>query len=417
MKSKVVVSAIDQGLLSAFNFGLNLVLIKFWTPALFGVYSILFTLTFVFISLQNALINTPYSVLVPARENPASLRQTLSWGNVLFLIALAVGCTLLQMVPGLNQSYVSPALVSLFFVIRLLREYFRCRWSAELELMPVLWADLAFVLLFTLGAGLLWWQLGWANVSLTQLLWLLCISQLLSLAYMMAKELPLLQPLGWRQLATQYAPVWQQSRWSLVGVSTTEIQNRGYIFVVGLLFGSTMVGFIQAGRVFFGPLNIITSAWTRVAKPTLARLNAQGKQEAFQKLVRQGLIGFLLFNLLFSLALYLFWPLLDAYLFSDDYRNVGWVTLQWAIVTLLFHLRATGSAAIQAQNRFKPLAKATLWGALFSLSSLVLIGLTGGGAWVVVSVIIGEAVAFGYVLRLLQRPRQEPIAQGVTNDN
>ncbi|BDY04593.1 hypothetical protein [Ferrimonas sp. YFM] len=417
MKTKVVVSAIDQGLLSAFNFGLNLALIKFWTPALFGVYSILFTLSFVFISFQNALINTPYSVLIPARENPDPLRRTLSWSNILFLIALAVLCTLLQMVPGLSQPYASSALVTLFFVIRLLREYFRCRWSAELELMPVLWADLAFVSLFTLGAGLLWWQLGWANVSLDQLLWLLCISQLLSLGYMLVKEVPLLQPMNWRQLASHYAPVWQQSRWSLVGVTTTEIQNRGYIFVVGLLFGSTMVGFIQAGRVFFGPLNIITSAWTRVAKPTLARLNAEGKQDAFQKLVRQGLIGFLLFNLLFSLALFLFWPLLEAHLFSDDYQNVGWVTMQWAIVTLLFHLRATGSAAIQAQNRFKPLAKATLWGALFALSSLALIGLTGGGAWVVVSVNIGEAVAFGYVLRLLQRPAQQPIAQGVTNDN
>ncbi|TKB48193.1 hypothetical protein FCL40_13785 [Ferrimonas sediminicola] len=416
MKTKVMVSAIDQGLLSAFNFGLNLLLIKFWTPAMFGVYSILFTLGFVFISLQNALINTPYSVLIPARKNPDALRRALSQGNLMFLVSLALLCLLLQLLPGFNQSYASPLLITLFFVVRLLREYLRCRWSAELDLMPVMWADMAFVMLFALGGAWLWWQQGWGDFSLNQLLWLLCMSQLLSLCYLLAKEVPLLRPLGWRRLARVYAPVWQQSRWSLVGVTTTEIQNRGYIFVVGLLFGSAMVGFIQAGRVFFGPLNIITSAWTRVAKPTLARLNAEGNQGAFFRLVRQGLLGFTLFNLLFGLTLWLFWPLMDRHLFSHEYHGVGWVTLQWAIVTLLFHLRATSSAAIQAQNRFKPLAKATLWGAAFALTTLAIIGLTHGGEWVVLSVILGEAVAFGYIIKLLQPQPPLPLSPRVTHD-
>ncbi|WP_028111732.1 lipopolysaccharide biosynthesis protein [Ferrimonas kyonanensis] len=407
MKTQVIVSTVDQGILSAFNFALNLALIKLWQPAEFGVYSIVFMLSYVLISLQNALINTPYSVLVPASDNPDHLRSTLSLSNGLFLVSLTLICYALLHLPLLQQDFSGNLAITTFFAIRLLREFLRCRWSSELILMPVLVADLLFVVFFLVLMGIWQSQHPLHQFSLEHLLWFLSLSQLLGMVYLLKQEFPLFTLTRWSALPRHYAPIWDQSRWSLVGVITTELQNRGYIFIVGLAFGPTVVGFIQAGRVFFGPLNIITSAWTRIAKPTLAKLHAQGERQQFQTLTNQGALGFLLFNLVFGVLLWLAWPWLQPQLFGDQYAGIGFVVAQWAIATLLFHLRSTYSAAIQAQNRFKPLAMATIWGASLSLGILTILALAQASNWVIFTVIFGEIVAFGYIL-LLFAPQLQP---------
>ncbi|WP_298445071.1 hypothetical protein [uncultured Ferrimonas sp.] len=397
----MTISMIDQGLISAFNFAINLALIKWWSPEAFGVYSIVFTLSFALISFQNALINTPYAVLVPASKQPQALRHTLTISNLLFLVLIALACQLLQQLPLLQQSHSGATAITVFFVTRLLREYLRCRWAAELKLGHVLIVDALFVLLFGLAcAG---WAIlyDWQTLRLSTLLWLMSLCQILGSAHLLWLEWHLLRQAQWRNLFSQYAPIWRQSRWSLVGVTTTELQNRGYIFVVGVLFGATVVGFINAGRVFFGPLNIVTSAWTRVAKPTLARLFGDNDTNRFYRILNQGLMAFILFNLLFSGLLWLMWPWVNQYLMADNYAGVGWVTAQWALATLVFHLRATASAAVQAQNRFKPLALTTLWGAGFATLALLIIGWLGQSEWVVLSVILGEAVALLLVFKLL----------------
>jgi len=62
MKKRIFLSTVDQGLLSVLNFSINIFLIKIWSTEYYGVYSIIFALCIVQTGLQNALINTPYSV-------------------------------------------------------------------------------------------------------------------------------------------------------------------------------------------------------------------------------------------------------------------------------------------------------------------------------------------------------------------
>lgn len=406
MRKQVAYSLIDQGFLSAFNFALNLLLVRYWKPSEFGLFAILFSLGFIFTGLQNALVNTPYSVWVPAAESRTKanlLRQSLAQTNVLLIIVILLPLTLLLSLQAIPLEITNPLALPAYYGATLIREYLRSRWTVEMQLSRVLLIDLVYLTSFCLIAICCLWLNGIASFQLEQLLWSLASAQLIGASLLLVDEFRLLKRSTLSLWLSQYKPIWQQSRWAVVGVSTTELQNRAYVFVVGAFFGTAAVGFIQAGRLLFGPLNIAVSAWTRVAKPTLAKLWGQHEAAKFLTLSHHGVLGFIVFNLLFSCALWLAWPLISQHVYGDKYVGVEVVVTQWALVTLVFHVRSVYSAAVQASIRFKQLAFATIAGGLVSLITLLLICLFGDSFWSVSSIIIGEAIACIYVFNLLPK--------------
>ncbi|MFI3245038.1 MAG: hypothetical protein R3Y10_00925 [Ferrimonas sp.] len=396
MKTQVIQSTVAQGLLSGFHFILNLLLIRWWAPAQFGLFALIFTAGFALCSIHNALINTPYSVCVPARTEPQLLRQTFAWANILFLLGFGGLIWGLLHLPILTTPLLSSELICLYFVTRINREYLRSRWASELQLMPMLTADAAFVGLSLLG--LYGYQ---SALTISQLLGLLTLTQVLSCSYLLWHEGQLLQRPSFGNMVREYQQVWPQSRWGLVGALSTELQNRGYVIAVSALFGNGAVGLLQAGRVFFGPLNIVASAWTRIAKPTMAKLHSQQQDRAFIRILNQGLMAFFIFNVLFGLLLWGLWPWLQSYLFEQRYLNIGWITAQWGVVNLLFHLRSTASTALQAQHQFKPLALTTVWGTTVAFIILGVVGWLGDQQLAISAVIFGEATALLLVFWLL----------------
>ena len=66
MKRRLALSVGDQAVISAFNFALNLLLIKLWTPEDFGLFAIVAAAALFTTMIQNAVINTPLAVHLPA---------------------------------------------------------------------------------------------------------------------------------------------------------------------------------------------------------------------------------------------------------------------------------------------------------------------------------------------------------------
>ncbi|MEO8411787.1 MAG: hypothetical protein ABI478_14565, partial [Propionivibrio sp.] len=83
---KLVFSISDQALVSAFNFALNLLLIKLWSPQDFGVFAIVAATSLFAIMLQNALVSTPLAVHLPATADAGEqdlLRRVFGAANLL----------------------------------------------------------------------------------------------------------------------------------------------------------------------------------------------------------------------------------------------------------------------------------------------------------------------------------------------
>ena len=75
------IAAIDQGMLSALNFIVQIILIKTLPKYEYGYYSVAFAIILYLVSLQNALINTPMVVLLAGKKEPK--KKTIS---VLYIV-------------------------------------------------------------------------------------------------------------------------------------------------------------------------------------------------------------------------------------------------------------------------------------------------------------------------------------------
>lgn len=404
MKSKLILSVVDQALVSAFNFGLNLYLIKVWSVEEYGLFAIVSATAIFATMIQNAVINTPLSVHLPVAStaiDKALLLRVFSATNfsLTILVMIASWGGLLLWLGASQMALVIGA--SAYICTQFLREYYRSLLAVEGRLGILLLSDAAYVGLAITGLGYLHWREQDRMISM-----LLTILGGTGLIAMLHHLVPIRVP-SLRNLPAEMISVFSKQmpeiRWSLLGVLTTDIQNRGYLFVAAAVFGPASVAQLQAGRIFFGPLNLLTSAWARVVRPQLAAQIGEGKLGLFSSVLKRAVWSFAIFNIFFLLALSLAWPYLSALVFSEKYEGLGILVAGWGVANLLFQIRACLGTGVQALRRFRDLTLATISGAIVSAALLALACMAEEAKWLIASVIGGECVAVIVVIRILRR--------------
>ena len=419
MRRQVAISIVDQGLISAFNFGLNLLLIKVWNPQEYGSFGIIMAVGFLLTGIQNAMVNTPASVMLPTATpglNKQQLRTLFAVVNLLICLLAFASSYLFCLVPGLGFQQQTITAIGLYLSSSLFREYLRNRAIVNRKLVMLLCDDGFFVYLAIVAILYTYYFVDPAMPNLAFCLTALAVVNLVVSLPALYGEIKAVLQSPWHCCKTLFPGVWEEASWSLVGVATTEAQNRGYIFVVGAFFGTSAVGVLQAGRVFFGPLNLITSAWGRVARPHLSVLAEQSNSGGFYRLLRISIFSFIVVNVIFSVALWLAWPYLNQHFFGEQYAGVELTVILWAVATLVFQIRSVSGIGVQACRLFKQLALTTVLGAVISMGVLAAVCLEGLSEWSVVSVIAGEVVAslsIFYILATAKLPKVIEVARGI----
>lgn len=421
MKRRLALSVGDQAVISAFNFALNLFLIKLWTPENFGLFAIVAAAALFTTMIQNAVINTPLAVHLPPvadTDERALLRRVFSAANGLLalLVLLLSGGGLFLWLGTAQLALVGGA--TLYMGSQFMREYTRGLLATEGRLGALVGVDIAYVVLSSaaLAAAYVFAGGQWQTVAV--FLMALSAAGLLSIAaHVVPRQWPVLAALP-GEMRLVFARQQHEIRWSLLGAVTTDIQNRGYIFVAAAFFGPVVVAHLQAGRIFFGPLGLLTSAWARVARPQLAMLLGRGDVTHFNTLMKRALWVFVAFNVLFMLGLWLAWPYLSALVFSDKYKDLGFLVAAWGVANIAFQIRSCLSIGVQALRRFRELTMATLFGALVSVALVALACAVNESTWLIASVIGGECVAVLVVIRILRRPAAaEPIVAPLNDES
>lgn len=405
MKRNLAFSIVDQAVVSIFNFALNLAFIRLWSPEDFGLFAIIAAISLFTTMVQNAVINTPLAVHLPlaaSTREKAVLRRVFSAANLLLTLLVLI-LSLIGLTGWLGASGMELA-ASFYMGTQLLREYYRGLLAVEGKLRTLLATDAVHVLLAAgVLSGLHWFgATQWQTVSVCLLV--LGCSGFLTIA-------PLLVPGRWPELGSSpgemvavFAPQAHEIRWSLLGAVTTDIQNRGYVFVAAAVFGPATVAHLQAGRIFFGPLGLLTGAWSRVARPQLAKLMGQGNALRFDAVLQKALWSFIAFNILFMASLWMAWPYLSSLVFGSKYRDLGLLVAGWGMASLAFQIRACLSVGVQALRRFRELTMATILGALLAVAFVVLACALDQSTWLMASVIGGECMAIVVVIRILRQP-------------
>ncbi|MBT3069816.1 hypothetical protein KKP04_02905 [Rhodomicrobium sp. Az07] len=412
MRKSIFYSVVDQAALSAFNFALAFALIRVWSdnPEVFGVYSMVFAGALALTSVQNALINAQFTILRPKATSESDEATLLSmFWTVNVAVVLGAMLLMFAAILATGGHLALAASAAAYVSATLLREYTRSLHFSNMNVRAVLALDC-----ISLGISIVLMAAAYAfgpPLGLPILFAILATGLVVASALAVGGQRAHYRILANRETATFYRDVWRKhSFWALMGVLTSEFQQRGYVFVVAAAFGAGSVALIQAAALLFRPIQLVTHAWGKLARAVLADHLAKGdvaRARAFT-LASFAVLGVLF--LAFSAALALGWPFISETLFRGRYTDLGGIVVLWGMAAAV--IMATGIFSLEAQTlmRFKELSFGAVLGALVCAAVLAVVVVVGDFRASVLAVIAGQLAFFVVVLRLLPRTASVPAA-------
>jgi O-antigen/teichoic acid export membrane protein len=392
MRNAVLLSIVDQALLSAFNLVLNLVFIAFATPSEFGRFAFVQAGTFFATSAQNALVVMPLNYLLPGRpaeEADARLAMLTSVNLALTALVLPAGFALGMAVEA--DATLSLAILAYFAVV-MVRDYARNTLVVQGRIDLTLIFDVIAVVVAS-GLAAVFWRLvrpeaavlgGLAGGNL--------VSHLVCRVDAKTDLRRFFAHLG------AYRRVWRDTRWALQGALQNEVAVRGWVFLVERMRDTASLGILNAGRVAISPLLLIASAWARVARPRLVAELHRDRPDRIRRLLWTGGGIVLAVSLAYGLALVVAWPFIEDLALRRRYGDMGTIVACWWLYALAVGLTSVLSAFMEAQRRFRALAVTSFVGGLSTI--VLLFVLLRAGCSIGTAVLALAGIGFGEFVAL-----------------
>jgi O-antigen/teichoic acid export membrane protein len=399
LRKSVGIALVDQAVLSLFNLGLNLMLIALAAPSEFGRYIYASAVVLVFTSLQNALVTTPLAVLIPGRperEQADVLHGLLSF-DVPFRVVCAMVAPVLCLLTDHSLDFLLMVAVSTFSVLG--RETWRSVALSFEDPAECLRIDVLAVVTSVLATAVLWFALKPAVACLAGIAAGNFAGALLAGGGRAPRgRLPV------RQALSNYrARFWSDTRWSLLGAGTTEVQYRSYVFMLEWFRITATLAAVQAGRLLLGPLTLVVGAWGKVARPAMARKLAAGDTRGMMRITATGMVYVLSVGAVYCLMLYLLWPLAEQFIFKGRYPEVGAMTVAWAGYMMVVIAHMVLSVPLQAAMKLKELAWVTIVTAAVTVLALLCLAFPVPPVFAVIAMTVGEVIALAWILVLVVR--------------
>jgi O-antigen/teichoic acid export membrane protein len=386
MNRSVLLSIVDQAMISAFNLVLNLAFISFASPAQFGRFAFVLAGTFFASSAQNALVIMPLNYLLPGRaaaEADARLSMLTSANLALTLLVLPAGVGLGLLVDA------DPLLISAiaaYFLTVMIREYARNIMVVKGRIHRTLIYDAAAIVFSALTAPVLW---RWTEPEAA----VLAALTIGNLASFCVCRFDLKTDLGRLpgHLAA-YREIWRDTRWALQGALQNEVMVRSYVFLVERMRDTAALGRLNAGRVALSPLLLIGSAWCRVARPRMVEALHRDEVSGIAGILASGLAITVGATVLYGLVLVLAWPIIEGYAFRHRYGDMETTVFYWWIYAAALGPTSVMSALMEARRQFRVLAAIGFGCAVLILVAISGVLVAGFDASAAVLVLAGVAV-------------------------
>jgi O-antigen/teichoic acid export membrane protein len=353
--TKTTLAVIDQGLLSAVNFFVSVVLIKNTAKTEYGYYAIAFAALMLFISVQNAVVTTPLTVLLPSKK-PAEKKEYISSllsGQYAFLLPLSFIFLLVVVAGRFLAIDTLKTRIALAFIVAvlgvLLREFLRACLFAVYRAGRVLVVDTVYVLVYVSAIGLLSLT---RSVSVALVLILMGVSavaaSLMSSGFIEWRS-------RWPSIKKSYSENWLFGRWALAGVVISHVQNYAYLYLLGALLGSTAVADVSASRLLLMPLVLV--GWGKVALPLGARLHGEKRVADFFKIQMAAAVAFVIVIQLYVFLVNRFAPLLGSLVLTDKYLDALEFATLWGAIFSVGFVALCASFGLQAMKQFKAITQ------------------------------------------------------------
>jgi O-antigen/teichoic acid export membrane protein len=409
-----------EGLQSGFHFALNLILIRVLSVYDFGLFAIVFVLGGIALSYGNALVSIPATVHMPRLKSPGAV----NYQDVVFSsIALVISAGIASIVAAglwLTVGHAAEALAGGAFIgLWTFRNHVRSVLFARHTVVKATMSDFSYAASgILLVAGLLWIGADFHNVTAV-----FCVLVIANLAaIVVALRAPGRRPrVSFRRSVWQrYRAIWPDLVWSLIGVTTWNIQGQAMMFLVAAIAGPAAYAPVAAGIVLFSPLRPAISAVVNVFRPDFVSALADGRYRRVTVTLYTVSAIIVLSCLAVGVCIWLGWPLLQAHVFGAKFANASMpliVTLA-GLSALIYKTYYVPLTLVQAAGQFKPVAIATTLGGIVGLGTVSILLATASVAWSLAGVVAGEAACGTYLwvaaLRILRlRTSHAPVRRQV----
>lgn len=408
-------SLIDQAILSASNFLIGLVFIKFATKHEYYAFSQIIGYNALTIALQAALINTTALTLLPQKhEVPRAEAARVFFGLQLVLsigLALLGGIAIWMLPQSISMDEVSVQLafaMGLLVLATWLREFLRNIQFINMRADLCLRNDLIYVTVLVAGIGSLVF-LG--NVKADSMLLIIGgVGVVTGLVWSLVAGIkPVVTWGAWRAL---WQEVWPLARWSLPAGIVAWAFGNGYLLIGARMVGPEATAEIVAAKLFTAPLGMLFLSWANIFRPKVSLAITQGEVSGVGKLTRLSMVGVVLIVVVYCGALTLAYPALETYVLGEKYKGLRADIAWWGLFFLASGMSGVCNGVLLAGGRFRQSFYAAAASSVVSIGSMTALAWFFGKDGLMIGVILGEA-SYAAVLYLGMRAmlKQVPAEQ------
>jgi O-antigen/teichoic acid export membrane protein len=350
----------DQAMLSAVNFVVTIILIKSVSKVEYGYYSIAFSVSLFLVSIQNAIVTTPLTVLLTTKKGKYKQDYCSALCLGQFVIVLPLICTGLVIIMLLyslgmdaTKASVSGALCLAAAGI-LFREFLRSYFFAEESPFKVFKLDLYYTLAYLglIGIAYLIFDVNGAAVFIIMGVSAFLISIIFNRG--------LRYSYNWKSIKESYSENWEFGKWALLGVFVTHIQHYSYLYLLGALSGSAAVADVSASRLLLMPFQLLQAGWGKTTMPRGSKLREKNQlKRFFNEQIMASL--FITVALIFYVWLLLLGSdFLGSFLFTKKYeKSLNFIAL-WGVIFAMGNLALNASFGLQVAKEFHIITKVNI---------------------------------------------------------
>lgn len=390
----------SSAFVSVAHFAIQLVAIARLPASGVGLLAFAIVLIQLGFGLSNALVCAPYSILIHRTDGRTDGLRTLRAVN----LALSVGYgVLVGVVMGVGASSLAVALgFGATAFLALIRWFGRNHAYAEDQPVRAALSDLIYAAILGLWAGaVLWLGGGLAHIAAG-----FVVATLLALVPFTAVIGALV---GIASLGA-YRPIWRdQASWALVVVVTSEATTNGHAYLVTAMLGPDAFAPLSVAALFLRPLNVCITALTQTERPRMARDLSAGRVDAAERSRRHFLLVLLLLWAgTIALAAGMLWLVPGTVVPAKlDARSVEIAVVLTGAIALLQCIMTPASVLLQAADRFRALATASMVACGVSVAGVALVLTSFAAAWSLVGILLGQAVMMWGVVVAERRWRRD----------
>ena len=383
---------------SAAHLFVQLVLLANLTPAEFGSFAFLMVVVQFGFGLSNALVSTPYTVEVSSHvQHRPDMRAMFFAANALFAAAFGL-CVYFAGSLVADGRWI--ALFAIYALFAMLRWFGRAHNYATLRPSAAGISDIVYaVTLVAVVAALAWSEaLAMQTIALAfiaaTLLGCICLG-----GDFLARQFDLR---GMMRLSS-YRQIWtSQSRWTLLGVVTTESTSNIHSYLVTLFAGPAAFAPIGAAALFVRPVLLAVSSLSQLEIPILGRAIANGdigKATATRRRFLSALLGIWVVTAGLAYAVITFVP---SIIIKPDYSlgEVEAAVLLFLVISLFQVWQGPNSAMLQASRLFRELSKVSVISCAFSISGALIALAWLPPVYSLVGIAVGQLVMAVLLARL-----------------